>query len=112
MSLIAACGWCGDDVNPSEDRFPGKNLTWLEASEVFGLQPPPAGGRRKVQAEFYHSHVGGRLVLPTIRVVREFLISDPQVRAAVTGVASPMVRTWWRKAFQSNDDQAESGTPL
>jgi hypothetical protein len=66
----------GDDVYPSEDLFPGTNLTWLDASDVFRMQPQPAGGQRKVQAEFYRSHVGGRLVLPTIRVAREFLIND------------------------------------
>ena len=56
-----------------------QNLTWLDATDVFRVHPPPAGGRRKVQAEFYRSHVGSGLVLPTIRAAREFLINDPQL---------------------------------
>lgn len=69
----------GASVYPSEDLFPGSNLTWLEAAEVLKECPPPKKGCGKKQADFYRSHVGGQMVLPTIRAARHFLLNDQKL---------------------------------
>jgi len=83
-------------------------LTLLTRSGCSRLQPAD-GGRYRLSSTArmwrpvsacHHSYRAG------------VLDQRPSLRAAVSGVATPMRRTWCRKAFQSNHDQAESDTPL
>ena len=58
--------------------FPGSNLTWLSANDVLKVHPPTTK-RDHVLFDFYRSHVGDRMVLPTLRAARDFLVNDPKL---------------------------------
>jgi hypothetical protein len=68
----------GENLYPSEDLFPGSNLTWLSANDVLKVHPPTTK-RDHVLFDFYRSHVGDRMVLPTLRAARDFLVNDPKL---------------------------------
>ena len=40
---------------------------------------PPDAKREHVLFAFYRSHVEDRMVVPTLRAAREFLVNDPQL---------------------------------
>ena len=68
----------GEGVFPGQDLFPGSNLTWLSADDVLSIHPPDPK-RGHVLFDFYRSHVGDQMVLPTVRTARDFLVNDPQL---------------------------------
>ena len=63
---------------PAEDLFPGSNLTWLSTDDVLKVHPPTTK-RDHVLFGFYRSHVGDRMVLPTLRAARDFLVNDAKL---------------------------------
>jgi hypothetical protein len=66
-----------DDLYPSEDLFPGTNFVWTSGAELSkGHTPEP---QFKTGEQYYGSHVGGHLMLPTIRQAIDFVITDPVV---------------------------------
>ena len=63
-----------DTLYPSEDLYPGSNFTWISADEmlaVHNLDGP--------QGRLYANHVAGQMMLGTLRVAIQFLLTDPQV---------------------------------
>ena len=102
----------GHDVYPSEDLFPrdepSRRLTLLTCSGCSRHQSG-GGGRHRLSST---ARMSGPASASHHSCRAGVLDQRPSVRAAVAGAASPMRRTWSTKAFQSNHDQAESGSPL
>jgi hypothetical protein len=68
--------YLGNNLYPSPNLFPGKNLTWLLPGEM----PNPLTKRfpRDPRPSYYANDVAGRPVLTTLEVARHFLV-DPAV---------------------------------
>lgn len=67
----------GETVHPGPDVYPGPNIAWISAAELkLFHKPDPEFAKSE---PYYISHVGGHLVLPTIRQAIEFLLADPVI---------------------------------
>jgi hypothetical protein len=63
------------DLYPSEDLYPGSNLVWISGTDLSKVHTPEP---RFAKAQpHYDSHVGGQLMLSTIRLAINFLLTDP-----------------------------------
>jgi hypothetical protein len=66
-----------ENLYPSEDLFPGTNYVWISGADLQKVHTPePQFAKAQ---PYYDSHVGGRLMLPTIRQAIDFLLADPVI---------------------------------
>jgi len=66
-----------ENLYPSEDLFPGANFVWISGADLNKVHTPDPQFAKS--QPFYDSHVGGQLMLPTIRQAIDFLLADPVV---------------------------------
>jgi hypothetical protein len=66
-----------EDLSPSEDLNPGSNFVWISGTDLLKVHTPEP---QFANAQpYYDSHVGGQLMLPTIRQAIDFLLTDSVV---------------------------------
>ncbi|MCA1695511.1 MAG: hypothetical protein LC749_12695 [Actinobacteria bacterium] len=66
-----------EDLSPSDDLSSGSNFVWISGTDLLEVHTPEPQFAN-VQP-YYNSHVGGQLMLPTIRQAIDFLLTDPVV---------------------------------
>ena len=65
------------NLYPSGDLFPGANFVWISGADLGKVHTPePQFAKAK---PYYDSHVGGQLMLPTVRATINFLLTDPVI---------------------------------
>jgi hypothetical protein len=64
------------NLYPSEDLYT-TNFVWISGDDLKKVYAPK---RHSPNLGYYETHVGGRMVLPTIRQAINFLLTDPVVR--------------------------------
>ncbi len=65
------------DLYPSEYLYPGSNFVWISGTDLLRVHTPDPGHKKDLP--YYESHVGGQLMLPTIKQAIDFLLTDPIV---------------------------------
>jgi hypothetical protein len=66
-----------EDLFPSEDLSPASNFVWISGTDLLKVHTPEP---QFANAQpYYDSHVGGQLMLPTIRQAMDLLLADPVV---------------------------------